>query len=137
MDEIAATSSRRTITIAVTPKEPSRGSRITSRRRAESPPPSRPSAQSASPSRWMAPVRMEWTAIAQAAASSGAVSELSSAKVPPATRPIRAPIAGKYARPRRSPGPPSTFATGSTVRNDTAARSERIVTWTALSCRGG
>src|SRR5712692_9836530 len=45
----------------------------------------------------------------------------------PARRPINAPITGKYARPRRSPGVPSAVATGRTVRNAIAERSERML----------
>src|SRR5438105_4665589 len=95
IDERAATSSKSTATIAVTPYEPRRGSRITSSRCATAPRPNSPSAESASPSRWMAPVSRQSVATDAAAPRSGVVAAPTTIKTAPAPSPTRAPIAGK------------------------------------------
>src|SRR2546430_1356539 len=94
----AAMSPASTITSAIAPNEPTRGSRITSSRRSSDPAPNRPSAASARPSRWRPPVRAASTATAVTAPTRPPATEVMAIDAMPADRPAGAEE-GALARP--------------------------------------
>src|SRR5262245_18259174 len=95
--------------------------------------PASPSRQSASPSRWIAPVAAFQIASTRAAASMGETTARSARSAPARTIPSARPTIGNHhaARPRASRGSTSRPGTGTTVRKRRARMSDEIMGATA------
>ena len=114
-------SGSRTVPPAASPKAPTPGSAITSRRRPRSRTGRRPSALSTNPSKWSIPVIPRSAATTRAAATPAGQARPAAHHTPPRSRPMAAPTGGNQSRVRG----PGVRAPPKGVRNDTAARTIR------------